>query len=91
MKKRIPLLILLALLAYVFWISSDFAMLAAGVSIFLFGTVATALTQSSSVISVITISFLSAGLLALMEPTTRAGTVAGVSIRAFEYPGRDAW
>ena len=37
MKKRIPLLILLVLLGYIFWISPDFATLAAGVSIFLFG------------------------------------------------------
>ena len=37
MKKRLPLIILLALLGYLFWLSADFATLAAGVAIFLFG------------------------------------------------------
>ena len=37
MRKRIPLLITLALLGYAFWQSTDFATLAAGVAIFLLG------------------------------------------------------
>lgn len=122
-------------LAYAFWVSPDFKMIAAGVAIFLFGMLAleegfraftggtlekilrrstdrlwkslgfgivtTTIMQSSSLVSVITISFLSAGLIGLSEglgiifganlgTTTGAWLVAGfglkVDIAAYAMP-----
>ena len=126
---------LLALLAYGFWSSSDFTIIAAGVAMFLFGMLAleegfrafaggaldsilrrstdrvwksllfgivsTTLVQSSSLVSILTISFLSAGLISLaggigivfganLGTTTGAWLIAGfglkVSISAYAMP-----
>ncbi len=97
--RKLLLPVSLVLLAYAFWLSSDFKQIAAGVAIFLFGIMAledgfrrfsggilerflrhstdrlwkalnfgiitTALMQSSSLVSVLVISFLSAGLIQL--------------------------
>ena len=97
--RKLMLPVSLLLLAYAFWLSSDFKQIAAGVAIFLFGIMAledgfrrfsggilerflrhstdslwkalnfgiitTALMQSSSLVSVLVISFLSAGLIQL--------------------------
>ena len=99
LMRKLLLPVILVLLGYAFWRSSDFTQIAAGVAIFLFGMVAledgfqrfsggllerllnqstnrlwkalsfgiitTTLTQSSSLVSVLTISFLSAGLINL--------------------------
>ncbi|MCP5313043.1 MAG: Na/Pi cotransporter family protein [Chromatiaceae bacterium] len=135
MYRRLTLPIIIALLAYGFWISSTFKDIAAGVAIFLFGmlcmeegfraftggtlenllrvstdktwksltfgVVTTTLMQSSSLVSVITISFLSAGLLGLasgigiifganLGTTTGAWIVAGfglkVNLSAYALP-----
>ncbi|GMR05910.1 MAG: hypothetical protein BMS9Abin25_0487 [Gammaproteobacteria bacterium] len=97
--RKLMLPVILALLAYAFWLSSDIKQIAAGVAIFLFGIMAledgfrrfsggflqrflhhstnrmwkalnfgiitTTLMQSSSLVSVLVISFLSAGLIQL--------------------------
>ena len=135
MLRRILLPVIFLILAYGFWISPDFKVIAAGVAIFLFGmlaleegfkaftggllerllrkttdklwkslvfgVVSTTLMQSSSLVSVITISFLSAGLLGLaagigiifganLGTTTGAWLVAGfglkVNIAAYAMP-----
>lgn len=135
MLRKILLPVIFLILAWGFWVSPDFKMIAAGVSIFLFGMlsledgfkaftggtlekilkqstnrlwkslsfgiVSTSLMQSSSLVSVITISFLSAGLLGLYEgvgiifganigTTTGAWLVAGfglkVKISAYAMP-----
>jgi len=117
---------MLALLAYGFWVSTDFKEIAAGVAIFLFGmlsleegfkaftggtletilrkttdkywkslsfgVVSTTLMQSSSLVSVIAISFLSAGLISLaagigiifganIGTTTGAWLIAGLGLK----------
>jgi len=133
--KKILLPTILLVLAYGFWISSDFKEISAGVAIFLFGMLAleegfkaftggllerllqkttdrvwkslsfgivsTTLMQSSSLVSVITISFLSAGLIGLaagigiifganLGTTTGAWLIAGfglkVKISAYAMP-----
>ncbi|MBF0469940.1 MAG: Na/Pi symporter [Gammaproteobacteria bacterium] len=133
--KKLFLAGIFAVLAYGFWISSDFKVIAAGVAIFLagmlaleegfraftggilekilkrttdtlwksisFGVVSTTIMQSSSLVSVITISFLSAGLIGLtagigiifganLGTTTGAWLVAGfglkVKISAYAMP-----
>ncbi len=135
MLKKILLPTILLLLAYGFWISSDFKTIAAGISLFLFGMLSleegfqaftggtlerllrrttsstgksllfgicsTTLMQSSSLVSVITISFLSAGLITLtagigiifganLGTTTGAWLIAGfglkVNIAAYAMP-----
>jgi phosphate:Na+ symporter len=135
MFKKILLPSIFIVLAYGFWISSDFKQIAAGVAIFLFGmlsleqgfrvftggtlekilrkttgslwkslgfgVVSTTVLQSSSLVSVITISFLSAGLIGLaagvgiifganLGTTTGAWLVAGfgmkVKISAYAMP-----
>ena len=111
MLKKILLPLILVILAYGFWISSDFKEIAAGVAIFLFGMltleegfkafsggilekilekstnklhksisfgfIATAIMQSSSLVSVLTISFLGAGLIGL---TQGVGIILGANI-----------
>lgn len=124
--RRIVLPVILAVLAYGFWISPDFKEIAAGVAIFLFGMifledgfraftggtlekllakttdklwkaisfgiVSTTLMQSSSLVSVITISFLSSGMIGLaagigiifganLGTTTGAWLIAGLGIK----------
>jgi len=124
--RRFLLPLSFALLAYGFWLSSEFQEVAAGVAIFLFGmrfveegfrafsgglleealarstgslgrslvtgVVATVIMQSSSLVSVITISFLSAGLIDLVAgigiiyganlgTTTGAWLVAGLGLK----------
>lgn len=135
MLKKILLPSILLLLAYGFWVSSEFKLIAAGVSVFLFGMLSleegfqaftgstlerllrrttssigksvmfgvasTTLMQSSSLVSVITISFLSAGLITLtagigiifganLGTTTGAWLIAGfglkVDIAAYAMP-----
>ncbi|WP_246480533.1 Na/Pi cotransporter family protein [Motiliproteus sediminis] len=135
MLRKILLPVIFAVLAYGFWVSTDFKAISAGVAIFLFGMLSleegfrvfsggvlervlkrstdklwkslsfgiftTTLMQSSSLVSVITISFLSAGLLGLKEgigiifganlgTTTGAWLVAGfglkVKISAYAMP-----
>lgn len=135
MLRKIGLPIVFLLLAYGFWVSPDFKVIAAGIAIFLFGMlslerginifaggmlekmlriitdrlwkrlgfgiVATMLMQSSSLLSVLIISFLSAGLLDLaagmgiifganLGTTTGAWLVAGygvkVNISAYAMP-----
>ncbi len=126
MLKKIILPSILALLAYGFWVSTDFKEIAAGVAIFLFGmlsleegfkaftggtletilrkstnrywkslsfgVVSTTLMQSSSLVSVIAISFLSAGLISLaagigiifganIGTTTGAWLIAGLGLK----------
>ena len=126
MIKRIILPVILAVLAFGFWISPDFKEIAAGVAIFLFGMIfledgfrtftggvlelwlkrstdrlwkslgfgiiTTTLMQSSSLVSVITISFLSAGLITLVAgigiifganigTTTGAWLIAGLGLK----------
>ena len=126
MLRRIILPVMLAVLAWGFWVSPEFKEIAAGVAIFLFGMMAleqgfkafsggvlekllnastdrvwksqafgfisTAIMQSSSLVSVITISFLSAGLIALpagigiifganIGTTTGAWLVAGIGLK----------
>jgi len=126
MLKRIILPTILLVLAYGFWVSSDFKEISAGVAIFLFGMLAleegfkaftggtlesilrkstnrywkslsfgiasTTLMQSSSLVSVITISFLSAGLITLVAgigiifganigTTTGAWLIAGLGLK----------
>ena len=100
MIRKILLPTIFAILAYGFWLSPDFKIIAAGVAIFMFGmlsleegfkaftggmlenllrrttdrlwkslgfgVISTAVMQSSSLVSVITISFLSAGLIPLI-------------------------
>ena len=124
--RKLILPIVLILLAYAFWVSSDIKQIAAGVAIFLFGMLAledgfqrlsggfierflrwstdnlwkslnfgiitTTLMQSSSLVSVLTISFLSAGLIDLFAgigiifganigTTTGAWLVAGFGLK----------
>ena len=101
MARRLPLIILLIVLGWMFWSSPTLAGIASGVAVFLFGMMAleqglrgltggtleallkhstdrlwkglafgagtTALTQSSTLISLLTISFLSSGLLGLKQ------------------------
>jgi len=135
MLKKILLPTILGILAYGFWISPDFKVIAAGVSIFLFGMLSleegfrafsggtlekilqrstdklyksvgfgiltTTIMQSSSLVSVLTISFLGAGLIGLAQgigivfganigTTTGAWLVAGfglkVKISAYAMP-----
>ncbi|MEJ2454013.1 MAG: Na/Pi symporter [Candidatus Thiodiazotropha sp.] len=135
MLRKILLPTIFLVLGYGFWISPDFKVIAAGVSIFLFGMLSleegfkaftggmlerilqrttdrlwkslsfgiltTTLMQSSSLVSVITISFLSAGLIELasgigiifganLGTTTGAWLVAGfglkVKISAYAMP-----
>ncbi len=126
MLRKILLPSILALLAYGFWVSTDFKEIAAGVAIFLFGmlsleegfkaftggtletilrkttdkywkslsfgVVSTTLMQSSSLVSVIAISFLSAGLISLaagigiifganIGTTTGAWLIAGLGLK----------
>lgn len=133
--RNLLLPVIILILIFGFWASSDFQQIAAGVAIFLFGMlmledgfklfsggflerilqratgsiprsllfgiVSTTLMQSSSLVSVITISFLSAGLLTLLAgvgiifganigTTTGAWLVAGfglkVKISAYAMP-----
>lgn len=135
MLKRILLPTIFLILAYGFWVSPDFKVIAAGVSIFLFGMLSleegfkafsggtlekilqkstdklyksigfgiltTTIMQSSSLVSVLTISFLGAGLIGLAQgigivfganigTTTGAWLVAGlglkVNIAAYAMP-----
>jgi phosphate:Na+ symporter len=135
MLRRILLPTIFLILAYGFWISPDFKVIAAGVSIFLFGMLSleegfkafsggtlekilqkstdklyksigfgiltTTIMQSSSLVSVLTISFLGAGLIGLAQgigivfganigTTTGAWLVAGlglkVNIAAYAMP-----
>ncbi len=135
MLRKLLLPVIFIILVWGFWLSPDFKVIAAGVSIFLFGMlslengfkvftggtlekilklstnrlwkslsfgiVSTTIMQSSSLVSVITISFLSAGLLGLYEgigiifgsnigTTTGAWLVAGfglkVKISAYAMP-----
>lgn len=135
MLNRIFLPTIIIILGWGFWISPDFNVIAAGVSIFLFGMlsletgfrvftggtlekilarttdrlwkslsfgiVSTSIMQSSSLVSVITISFLSAGLIGLTQgvgiifganlgTTTGAWLIAGlglkINISAFAMP-----
>ncbi len=99
--RRLPLIVLLLLLGWMFWSSPTLAGIASGVAVFLFGMMAleqglrgltggtleallrrstdrlwkglafgagtTALTQSSTLVSLLTISFLSSGLLGLKQ------------------------
>ena len=126
MLKRILLPTIFLILAYGFWISPDFKVIAAGVSIFLFGMLSleegfkafsggtlekilqkstdklyksigfgiltTTIMQSSSLVSVLTISFLGAGLIGLAQgigivfganigTTTGAWLVAGLGLK----------
>jgi len=126
MLRKILLPSILAVLAYGFWVSTDFKEISAGVAIFLFGMLAleegfeaftggtlerllrkstnrywkslsfgilsTTVMQSSSLVSVITISFLSAGLLTLaagigiifganIGTTTGAWLIAGLGLK----------
>lgn len=111
MLRKILLPAILGILAYGFWISPNFKVIAAGVSIFLFGMLSleegfkafsggtlekilqkstdklyksigfgfltTAIMQSSSLVSVLTISFLGAGLIGL---TQGVGIILGANI-----------
>lgn len=135
MLRKIVLPSILIVLAWGFWVSPDFKVIAAGVAIFLFGMlsletgfkvftggtlekilaratdkrwkslsfgiVSTSIMQSSSLVSVITISFLSAGLIGLYQgvgiifganlgTTTGAWLIAGfglkVKISAYAMP-----
>tara|TARA_B100001063_G_scaffold126125_1_gene117848 strand:+ start:3202 stop:4998 length:1797 start_codon:yes stop_codon:yes gene_type:complete len=135
MLRRFLLPLILLILAYGFWVSSDFKEISAGVAIFLFGmlsleegfkafsggglekilrkstdklyksigfgVLATTVMQSSSLVSVLTISFLGAGLIGLAQgigivfganigTTTGAWLVAGfglkVNIAAYAMP-----
>jgi len=135
MLRKILLPSICLILAYGFWVSSDFKEISAGVAIFLFGMlsleqgfraftggalenilrkstsklwkslgfgiITTTIMQSSSLVSVITISFLSAGLISLaagigiifganLGTTTGAWLVAGfglkVKISAYAMP-----
>jgi phosphate:Na+ symporter len=135
MLRKILLPTILLVLAFGFWVSTDFKTIAAGVAIFLFGmlsleegfraftggtlesllrrttsstlnslsfgVISTTIMQSSSLVSVITISFLSAGLITLaagigiifganLGTTTGAWLVAGfglkVNIAAYAMP-----
>ncbi len=126
MLRKILLPTILGILAYGFWISPDFKVIAAGVSIFLFGMlsleegfkafsggtlekvlqkstdklyksigfgiITTTFMQSSSLVSVLTISFLGAGLIGLAQgigivfganigTTTGAWLVAGLGLK----------
>jgi len=126
MLRKILLPTILMILAYGFWISPDFKVIAAGVSIFLFGMLSleegfktfsggtlekvlqkstdklsksigfgiltTTIMQSSSLVSVLTISFLGAGLIGLAQgigivfganigTTTGAWLVAGLGLK----------
>lgn len=101
MARRLPLIVVLILLGWMFWSSPTLAGIASGVAVFLFGMMAleqglrgltggtleallrrstdrlwkglafgagtTALTQSSTLVSLLTISFLSSGLLGLKQ------------------------
>ncbi len=135
MIRKILLPTIFMILAYGFWVSPDFKIIAAGVAIFMFGmlsleegfkaftggllenllrrttdrlwkslsfgVISTAVMQSSSLVSVITISFLSAGLIPLIAgigivfganlgTTTGAWLMAGfglkVNIASFAMP-----
>ena len=124
--KNLFLPIVLIILSYSFWVSSNVKEIAAGVAIFLFGMLSleqgfqsfsggvlesilkkstdkfyksigfglfsTAITQSSSLVSILTISFLSAGLITLTQgigivfganigTTTGAWLVAGLGLK----------
>ncbi|MCO4845461.1 MAG: Na/Pi cotransporter family protein [Sulfurovum sp.] len=126
MLKKILLPTILGILSYGFWISPDFKVISAGVSIFLFGMLSleqgfkafsggtlekilqnstdklyksvgfgiltTTIMQSSSLVSVLTISFLGAGLIGLAQgigivfganigTTTGAWLVAGLGLK----------
>lgn len=126
MLRRILLPTIFLILAYGFWISPDFKVISAGVSIFLFGMlsleegfkafsggtlekvlkkstdklyksigfgiITTTFMQSSSLVSVLTISFLGAGLIGLAQgigiifganigTTTGAWLVAGLGLK----------
>ena len=126
MLRKMLLPIIFVLLSYGFWISPDFKVIAAGVSIFLFGMVSleegfkvfsggmlekvlekstnklyksigfgiftTTVMQSSSLVSVLTISFLGAGLIGLAQgigiifganigTTTGAWLIAGLGLK----------
>ena len=126
MLRRILLPTILIILGYGFWISPDFKVISAGVSIFLFGMlsleegfkafsggtlekilqkstnklyksvgfgiITTTIMQSSSLVSVLTISFLGAGLIGLAQgigivfganigTTTGAWLVAGLGLK----------
>lgn len=126
MLKHILLPVIFLILAYGFWISPDFEVIAAGVAIFLmgmlsleqgfsaftggvlervlrrvttntwqsvgFGVISTAIMQSSSLVSIIAISFLSSGLITLaagigivfganLGTTTGAWLVAGFGLK----------
>ena len=126
MLRKILLPTILGILAYGFWVSPDFKVIAAGVSIFLFGMLSleegfkafsggtlekilqkstnklyksvgfgiltTTIMQSSSLVSVLTISFLGAGLIGLAQgigivfganigTTTGAWLVAGLGLK----------
>lgn len=126
MIRKILLPTIFAILAYGFWLSTDFKTISAGVAIFLFGMLSleegfrsltggllerllrtttnrlwkslsfgfftTTLMQSSSLVSVITISFLSAGLISLVAgigiifganlgTTTGAWLIAGFGLK----------
>jgi phosphate:Na+ symporter len=135
MIRKILLPAIFTILAYGFWLSPDFKIVAAGIAIFMFGMlsleegfkaftggllenllhrttnklwkslsfgiISTAVMQSSSLVSVITISFLSAGLITLaagigiifganLGTTTGAWLMAGfglkVNIAAYAMP-----
>lgn len=135
MIRKILLPAIFTILAYGFWLSPDFKIVAAGIAIFMFGMlsleegfkaftgglletllrrttnklwkslsfgiISTAVMQSSSLVSVITISFLSAGLITLVAgigiifganlgTTTGAWLMAGfglkVNIAAYAMP-----
>ena len=126
MLRKILLPTIFIILAYGFWVSPDFKVIAAGVSIFLFGMLSleegfkafsggtlekilqkstdklyksigfgiltTTIMQSSSLVSVLTISFLGAGLIGLAQgigivfganigTTTGAWLVAGLGLK----------
>ena len=126
MIRKILLPTIFMILAYGFWVSPDFKIIAAGVAIFMFGmlsleegfkaftggllesllrrttdrlwkslsfgVITTAVMQSSSLVSVITISFLSAGLIPLIAgigivfganlgTTTGAWLMAGLGLK----------
>lgn len=126
MLRKILLPTIFLILAYGFWVSPDFKVIAAGVSIFLFGMLSleegfkafsggtlekilqkstdklyksigfgiltTTIMQSSSLVSVLTISFLGAGLIGLAQgigivfganigTTTGAWLVAGLGLK----------
>jgi len=116
MLRKILLPTIFIILAYGFWVSPDFKVIAAGVSIFLFGMLSleegfkafsggtlekilqkstdklyksigfgiltTTIMQSSSLVSVLTISFLGAGLIGLAQGI---GIVFGANLVQISY------